>query len=103
MREQVVAGFAHAGFGQHALPCPHGQAAQGLHGPPKAIRSRSCHTARLTAEPFGIPLALLGAFVLHLPVYLVVLLVLIGDELMKFLLGLFRFRSQRWINVVVGG
>ena len=52
---------------------------------------------------FGIPLALLGAFVLHFPVYLVVLMVFLGDEAVKFLLGLYRFRSQRWVNIVVEG
>jgi len=51
---------------------------------------------------FGIPLALLAAFVLQFPVYLVFLMVILGDETVKLLLGLYRFRSQRWVNVVVG-
>ncbi len=51
----------------------------------------------------GIPLALLAAFVLQFPVYLVFLMVILGDETVKLLLGLYRFRSQRWVNVVVGG
>lgn len=50
----------------------------------------------------GIPLAMLAAFVLHLPVYLVYPAVILGDETVKFLLGLYRFRSQRWMNIVVG-
>lgn len=49
----------------------------------------------------GIPLALFAAFVLHLPVYLVVLIVLVGDELTKFLIGMWRFRSGRWLRNVV--
>lgn len=49
----------------------------------------------------GIPLALLGAFVLHLPVYFVVMLVILGDELTKFLLGTWRVRSGRWLRDVV--
>jgi putative MATE family efflux protein len=50
----------------------------------------------------GIPLGLVGAFVLRWPVYSVVMLVIIADELTKFLLGLWRVRSGRWLrNVVV--
>ena len=49
----------------------------------------------------GIPLALLGAFVFHLPVYYVVMLVILGDELVKFMLGMWRFRSGRWLRNVV--
>ncbi|HVN53714.1 MAG TPA: MATE family efflux transporter [Anaerolineaceae bacterium] len=45
----------------------------------------------------GIPLALLGAFVLHLPIYYVVLIVMI-EEACKLAVGLFRFRSRKWIN-----
>lgn len=48
----------------------------------------------------GVPLALLGAFVFHLPVYWVVLLVMC-DELTKFFIGLRRVSSGRWINNVV--
>lgn len=48
----------------------------------------------------GVPLALLGAFVFGLPVYWVVLLVM-ADELTKFLIGLRRVASGRWINNVV--
>ena len=49
----------------------------------------------------GIPLALVGAFVLELPVYQVVMMVLMGDELTKFLLAMWRFRSGRWLRNVV--
>ncbi len=45
----------------------------------------------------GIPLALLGAFVLHFPVYGVVLMVM-GDEIAKFCIGIWRVSSGKWIN-----
>jgi putative MATE family efflux protein len=45
----------------------------------------------------GIPLALLGAFVFHLPIYWVVVMVL-GDELTKFIGGIYRFRTGKWVN-----
>ncbi len=48
----------------------------------------------------GIPMALLGAFVLHLPVYWVVLMVM-SDEIVKFVIGTLRVRSGRWIHNVV--
>ena len=48
----------------------------------------------------GVPLALLGAFVLHLPVYWVVLMVA-ADEATKFTISLWRVVSGRWINNVV--
>jgi putative MATE family efflux protein len=47
----------------------------------------------------GVPLALAGAFVWHLPVYLVYLLVMC-DEGTKFVVSLWRTRSMRWIHVV---
>lgn len=49
----------------------------------------------------GIPAALIGAFVLKLPVYLVVLMVVIADELTKFLIATWRVRSGRWLRNVV--
>lgn len=49
----------------------------------------------------GIPLALLAGFVLDLPVYTVVMMVYIGDEFTKFLLGMWRFRSGLWLRNVV--
>ena len=48
----------------------------------------------------GIPMALLGAFVLHLPVYWVVLMVM-SDEITKFVIGISRVLSGRWIHNVV--
>jgi len=45
----------------------------------------------------GVPLALLGAFVFHLPIYWVYLLVM-GDEINKFIFGLQRYRSKKWIH-----
>lgn len=44
----------------------------------------------------GVPLALLGAFVFHLPVDLVYLIIM-AEEIFKFLVSLWRFRSKRWI------
>ena len=49
----------------------------------------------------GIPIALLSAFVLALPVYWVVLLVLMADEGTKFFISLWRVRSALWIHSVV--
>ena len=49
----------------------------------------------------GIPVALLSAFVLALPVYWVVLLVLVADEGTKFFISLWRVRSALWIRSVV--
>ncbi|PKO22194.1 MAG: MATE family efflux transporter [Chloroflexi bacterium HGW-Chloroflexi-1] len=48
----------------------------------------------------GVPLAFLGAFYFHLPVYWVVLLV-IGDEAVKSVLSFRRVFSKRWVNNVV--
>ncbi|PWB52070.1 MAG: MATE family efflux transporter [Anaerolineales bacterium] len=45
----------------------------------------------------GVPLAFLGAFVFHLPVYWVYLLVM-TEELTKWCLGLYRFFSRKWIH-----
>ena len=47
----------------------------------------------------GVPMAFLGAFVLHLPVYLVYLMITL-DEATKFIIGLWRFFSRRWIHDV---
>ncbi len=49
----------------------------------------------------GIPFALLGAFVLRWPVYFVLLLVLLGDEFTKFIAGIWRVRSGRWLRNIV--
>jgi putative MATE family efflux protein len=45
----------------------------------------------------GVPMAVLGGFILHLPVYWVYLMVM-AEELTKFVLGLRRYFSRKWIN-----
>ncbi len=50
----------------------------------------------------GVPMAILGGFVLHLPVYWVYLMVM-SEELTKCILGLRRYFSQRWIHDLVEG
>jgi putative MATE family efflux protein len=45
----------------------------------------------------GVPLAALGAFVFHLPVYFVYLCAM-SEEVTKWILGLYRYRSRKWIN-----
>ncbi len=48
----------------------------------------------------GVPLAVLGGLVLHLPVYLVYMMVM-SEEVVKYGVGLWRVRSGRWINNLV--
>jgi putative MATE family efflux protein len=48
----------------------------------------------------GVPAAYIGAFVLHLPVYLVYLMVLLEELVKAFVIG-WRFRSRKWINDLV--
>ncbi len=45
----------------------------------------------------GVPSALLAAFVFHLPVHWVYL-VIMSEELVKFFISLWRFRSGRWVH-----
>lgn len=45
----------------------------------------------------GVPLTALGAFVFNLPIYLVYLCVM-SDEITKWILGIRRYRSRKWIN-----
>ena len=45
----------------------------------------------------GVPLAALGAFVFHLPVYWVAVCVM-SEEVTKWILGIRRYRSRKWIN-----
>jgi Na+-driven multidrug efflux pump len=45
----------------------------------------------------GVPLAFAGAFLFHLPVYWVYLLVM-SEEITKWLLGIYRFFSRKWIH-----
>lgn len=48
----------------------------------------------------GVPAAYVGAFVLHLPVYLVYLMVML-EEIAKALVSAWRFRSRKWIHDLV--
>lgn len=50
----------------------------------------------------GVPLTAFGAFVLHWPIYLVYALTL-SEELVKWSLGVWRFRSRRWIHDLTKG
>jgi Na+-driven multidrug efflux pump len=45
----------------------------------------------------GVPLAFVGGFVFHLPVYWVYLLVM-SEELTKWILGMARYFSRKWIH-----
>jgi putative MATE family efflux protein len=45
----------------------------------------------------GVPLAILGGMILHLPVYWVYLMVM-SEEFTKWLVGLWRFFSRKWIH-----
>ncbi|OGN88602.1 MAG: hypothetical protein A2Y88_03845 [Chloroflexi bacterium RBG_13_48_10] len=45
----------------------------------------------------GVPLAFAGAFLFHLPVYWVYLLVM-SEEIAKWVLGMYRFFSRKWIH-----
>ncbi len=45
----------------------------------------------------GVPMAYFAAFVLHLPVYYVYLFAM-SEELTKWVLGIIRYRSRKWIN-----
>lgn len=45
----------------------------------------------------GVPMAYLGANVFHLPVYFVYLCAM-SEEAAKWILGIFRYRSRKWIN-----
>ncbi len=50
----------------------------------------------------GVPLAFLGALYWRLPIYIVILLVSM-EELVKMAVGLYRLRSNRWVNDVTKG
>lgn len=54
----------------------------------------------ITLWCIGIPLAFIGAFILHLPVYLVVFLTFI-EEAIKVVIMIKRFRSDKWIHNIV--
>lgn len=48
----------------------------------------------------GVPMALLGGFVLHLPVYFVYPMVVM-EEVVKFVISFRRYRSMKWLNNLV--
>ena len=48
----------------------------------------------------GVPMALIGAFVLHLPVHFVYLMVT-AEEATKFVIGVLRYFSKKWIHNLV--
>lgn len=54
----------------------------------------------ITLWCIGIPAAFVGAFILHLPVYLVVMMT-VSEEIIKSIVLLKRFRSYKWIHNVV--
>jgi Na+-driven multidrug efflux pump len=45
----------------------------------------------------GVPLAAMAAFLLHFPIYFVYLFAM-SEEFTKWVLGLYRYRSRKWIN-----
>lgn len=45
----------------------------------------------------GVPLAVIGGMVLHLPIHIVYLLVVL-EEVIKYAVAMWRFGSRRWIN-----
>jgi MATE family, multidrug efflux pump len=45
----------------------------------------------------GVPMAYIGAFVLHFPVYFVYLCAM-SEEATKWVLGIYRYRTRKWIN-----
>lgn len=57
-------------------------------------------TELFTIWAIGVPLAFLGAFVFHLPVYWVYLLVSV-EELVKFIASFKRLKSKKWIKNLV--
>ncbi len=48
----------------------------------------------------GVPLAFLAAFVFHLPVYYVYLIVTV-EEAFKFIMSIWRYRTRRWIHDLI--
>jgi Na+-driven multidrug efflux pump len=48
----------------------------------------------------GIPMAVLGGLVLHLPVYLVYAMIL-TEEIYKAILGYIRYRKKKWLKNIV--
>ena len=56
----------------------------------------------LTIWCVGVPLALLGGFVLHLPVYYVYMMIAC-EEVIKLVISFRRYRSMKWVNNLVAG
>ncbi len=48
----------------------------------------------------GVPMSLIGGLVLHLPVYTVYLLIA-SEEAVKFMIGIQRFRSGKWLHNLI--
>ena len=48
----------------------------------------------------GIPMALLGGFVFHFPIYIVYAMVLL-EEVYKLILGFMRYRQKKWVKNIV--
>jgi len=46
---------------------------------------------------FGVPLAIITAFVLHLPIYWVYMAIML-EEALKFVIGIIRYLSRKWIH-----
>ena len=57
-------------------------------------------TEMMTIWLIGVPLALLGAFVLHLSAPIVYAMITL-EEATKLIIGFRRFRSGKWINILV--
>lgn len=48
----------------------------------------------------GIPMAVLGGLVLHLPIYIVYAMVFV-EEVYKFILGIIRYRKKKWLRNII--
>lgn len=48
----------------------------------------------------GIPMAVLGGLVLHLPIYLVYIMIT-TEEIYKFIFGMLRYRKKKWLKNIV--
>ncbi|MDR1761925.1 MAG: hypothetical protein LBR55_05690, partial [Bacteroidales bacterium] len=48
----------------------------------------------------GLPMAYIAAFVLHLPIYFVVLFAY-SEEVVKMIVGFYRFFSNKWLKNLV--
>ncbi|ATD55460.1 Na+ driven multidrug efflux pump [Clostridium chauvoei] len=48
----------------------------------------------------GVPMAFIGAVLLGFPIYLVILMVT-AEEIAKFIVSIFRFKSYKWVHNVI--